>query len=127
MASPKLGTYVSEGEQFKIEIKSADPQKGQIKATYSAANSPEGPFEVDCDGGYAWVKAEAAPFNIRFTAGYRPGGHDYKKWHFCIYDTWTGIYQAGDKLLMDGSRSYVSDKDERLVKSLGELVFSHSE
>jgi hypothetical protein len=123
---PQVGTYVSEGTNFKIQITSANPANGQIDAVYETNYSPEGPFTVTGQiGQYSWVYSESqgkdgvAPFSIRFAAGIRPDGRPYS-----IYDTWTGAYQVDNTLLMEGARSYVNSKGVVQTMSLGTLTFS---
>jgi hypothetical protein len=126
MAVPELGTYVSEDNNFKIQITSANPANGQIQAVYETNYSPVGAFTVEGQiGNYAWVfsnaagKDSVAPFCIRFAVLNRPGGRAYG-----IYDTWTGAYQTNNTLLMEGARSYVNNEGVVQVVSLGTLTFS---
>lgn len=123
---PQLGTYVSEDNNFKVQINSANSSNGQINAVYETNYSPEGPFKVEGQiGNYSWVYSDeqgkdgVAPFSIRFTASIRPSGRPY-----CIYDTWTGAYQVDNTLLMEGARSYVNSKGVVETMSLGTLTFS---
>lgn len=123
---PQLATYVSEDNNFKIQITSANPSNGEIDAVYETSYSPEGSFTVKGKiGQYSWVHSESqgrdgvAPFSIRFTASMRPDGRTY-----CIYDTWTGAYQVTDTLLMEGARSYVNSKGIVETRNLGTLTFS---
>lgn len=122
---PIPGTYVSEDENFKVEIKSADPPSGVIEAVYEASYSPEGSFRVGGPiGAYAWVHNEQnvpgfAPFGIGFTAINRPGTMPY-----CIYDTWAGEYTKDNAILMTGVRSYVNNEGVVQTMSLGTLTFA---
>lgn len=126
MSVPKIGTYLSADGNFKIAITAADPSNGQIQAIYETNYSPIGGFKVEGQiGNYAWVSSAGhpgggtAPFSIRFSAGQRPDGRPY-----AIQDSWTGAYQIGDALLMDGSRSYVNEQGVIEVVSLGTVTFS---
>mgnify|MGYP003571930748 FL=1 len=125
-AVPQVGKYVSEDNNFSINIMSTDSWKGVINAVYNATYGPEGPITVSGNiGGYSWVYNESqrkdgvAPFSIRFTANLRPKNRFYS-----IYDTWTGAYQANNTLLMSGVRSYVNSKGTVQVRSLGTMTFA---
>ncbi len=122
---PRYGTYVSEDNNFKVDIAKADPNNGQIEYTYETTYSPDGGFKAeDQIGHYSWVsdnqgKSGTPPFSISFFATNRPEGRPY-----CIYDTWTGAYQVNDTLLMEGARSYVNNEGVVETMSLGTLTFS---
>jgi len=122
---PQLGTYVSEDNNFVIQIISANASNGVINAQYKASYSPQGPISVSGDiGSYAWVtnsqgQTGVAPFHIAFSASVRP-----EKWPYCTCDMWNGAYQVDNTLLMDGTRSYVDNKGVIKVQTLGTLKFS---
>jgi hypothetical protein len=125
MSVPKLGTYISSDNNYKIQINSANPSNGQITGAYEAKSSPEGSFiDQGATGGYAWVtnqqgQSGVAPFNIRMIGSVRPSGFPY-----CIVDTWNGAYQTDNSLLMQGSRAYVNSKGVIQVTNLGNLRFA---
>ena len=128
MSVPKLGTYVSEDNNFKIQITSVDAWNGKIQAIYETNYSPVGGFSQEgLIGGFSWVfsnqqrKDGVAPFFISFSAGQRPNDRSYN-----IHDSWTGAYQVNDTLLMDGARSYINNEGVVRVMSLGTLTFSLS-
>ncbi|EAW37111.1 hypothetical protein [Lyngbya sp. PCC 8106] len=128
MSVPRLGTYVSEDNNFKIQVISADAWNGQIQAIYETNYSPVGGFTTEgLIGGFSWVfsnqqgKDGVAPFFITFRAGKRPDDRSYN-----IDDSWTGAYQVNDILLMDGARSYIDKEGVVQVVSLGTLRFSLS-
>ncbi|HSR67323.1 MAG TPA: hypothetical protein VLU25_05225 [Acidobacteriota bacterium] len=122
MSVPVLGTYESENGNFKIQITSANPSNGQIEGTYETNYSPKGGFKVSGKiGNYSWVApAGNAPFVITFSVLRRPDGFPY-----AIRDTWTGAYQKGDTMWLDGSRSYINEAgNPQQVGGLGTLTFS---
>ena len=123
---PQLTTYVSEDNNYKIQIKSADASNGAISAAYETKFSPQGAFtDPAAVGTYAWVfsdqqgKDGVAPFDIRIAGSVRPDKRPY-----CIVDTWNGAYQTDNTLLMSGSRAYVNSKGVVQVTSLGTMRFA---
>jgi len=126
LEKPKLGIYASEDNNFMVQIDKANSKNGQINGVYKTNYSPEGPFTVKGQiGEFSWVNSErqgkegVAPFSIRFASDRPEPGRSY-----CIYDTWTGVYQVNDTLLMEGSRSYVNSKGIVQTMKLGTLTFS---
>ena len=123
---PQLATYLSEDNNFKIQIKSANSTTGEISAAYETRFSPQGAFiDPAAQGHYAWVfsdqqgKDGVAPFNIRIIGSVRPDKRPY-----CIVDTWNGAYQTDNSLLLQGSRAYVNSKGVVQVTSLGTFRFA---
>ncbi|NEO81547.1 MAG: hypothetical protein F6J99_37150 [Moorea sp. SIO4G3] len=124
---PELGTYVSEDNNFTIEIIDTDSRIGQITGVYRTTYSPVGSFTKSGNiGSFSWVTnqekgrcCDTAPFSIGFTVIERPSG-----WPYAIRDTWAGAYQENNSLLMGGVRSYVNDEAVVEVSSLGTLTFS---
>jgi hypothetical protein len=123
---PQTGTYVSEDNNFKVQINSADASNGQIDALYATNYSPQGPFTSQgAIGHFDWVYSDqqgkdgVAPFSIRFVGSVRPDKRPY-----CIVDSWNGAYQTDNTLLLEGCRSYVNSKGVVQATSLGTLKFS---
>ncbi|NET81369.1 MAG: hypothetical protein F6J94_05195 [Moorea sp. SIO1F2] len=123
---PELGTYVSEDNNFTIQITDKDSSIGRITAVYTTTYSPVGAFSKSGNiGNFGWVTnqekgrcCDTAPFSISFTLQERPSG-----WPYAIRDTWAGAYLDGNKLQMGGVRSYVNKEGVVEVSSLGTLTF----
>lgn len=126
MSVPNLGNYISENKTYHIQITAANPDNGQITGNYLSEYSPVGRFFGDGNiGNYAWVfskkegKQGVAPFLISFTAFKRPDKRPY-----AIKDSWVGVYQEDNTILLTGSRAYVNEKGVTLSICLGTHIFA---
>ena len=122
---PLVGTYISEDQNFTLEITSTDSWTGTAKGTYKTSYSPVGPFTVQGDvGHYSWVAnspngAGTAPFAIDFTGFQRPNGFPY-----VVNDKWNGIYLTNNTIRAEGTRAYINSAGVTEISTLGTLVFT---
>ena len=121
---PLLGLYMPQNNAYKIQIENANPSTGTINGLYEPQESPQPfPSQPGVIGHYAWVtnaqgQNGVPPFSINFYVSVRPAG-----WPYCLTDTWNGAYQAGNSMLLAGTRAYVNNQGVVQVTSLGTLTF----
>jgi hypothetical protein len=114
------GIYVSEDNNFKLEVISSNDTNGVIEVSYNANYSPIGNLNVEgVIGNYAFINTTTVPCSVRFDVFERPDGRPY-----VIRDSWVGIYESKTTFLLEGTRSYLDTKGIKEVGNLGTLRFS---
>lgn len=123
--NPRPGTYASNSGEYTIVIRAYDGPTSKVFAEYSTTSSPKGPLGEGGQtfGAYFWIndsvpKDGATPSAIRFDTMFRPEGSPY-----CILDSWTGVYEEDDSMLLEGARSYIDEDGAQEVYSLGRQAF----
>ncbi|HKQ91546.1 MAG TPA: hypothetical protein VJZ77_12730 [Blastocatellia bacterium] len=154
---PKLGVYTATDEngvvQYKITIKCANPEIGDIRGEYWTKGSlmgewssplgdyPDGGSHISAErsSSYSWIarveggtRINYAPFLIRIigTASKSEGKEDKKEYKKCQH-SWTGIYRSDDSIKMSGTQCYVvfdnsGNPTEQDANNLPEVIFKLS-
>lgn len=122
MSAPKPGTYTSDDGVQTIEISSAQVSNGEITGNYESKSSPAGSIKERIDyGNFSYVDAvhPNQPYMIRFRILQRPSGFPY-----ALSDSWYGLYQSGNSMLLTGVRAYGDGSPDAQSISLGTKTFS---